>query len=588
VAKKPLSEKTKQQLGIGGRIFMTLFLSVFLSAGLFFFGLLALDLYGIAVTYTWPARACTILSSQTLVRKNAPRNEPAYAFHVKYRYEVDGKTYTSATYRKDYKGDDDYGRADRRTRRYPVGERRRCYADPADPQTAMLARQTFWQAFFLLLPTVFILVGGGGIYAVWAYRAGKKDEDGDGVEDGKSISEKGRKSRPWGPMILFAVFFLAGMGFLIPIGILPLCRVLLATGWQETPCVVLHSRVQAHEGDESTNYSIDILFEYEIDEQTYRSSRYSFFTVSGSGRKSKKNVVKQYPPGKEAVCYVNPSEPTDAVIHRGFTWSMLLALIPVPFVAIGLGGMFYTYRYLKKDATPEKALEWRPKSTGIPYREHAASGYDRPDLPDGAVVFRRPWKGIGRFFGLLAVCLFWNGIVSVFVHQAIAHSSGISIFLAIFLIPFVVVGLCIAAGVLWAFLAIFNPRVVVTLSSASVPLGGSVKMEWQIKGRAHAFRRWRVYLEGREEATYRRGTDTITDKEAFATIPIYETENPWDMANGCETISVPPDTMHSFESGNNKILWQICVRGDIPWWPDVEEDYTLVVSPPPAGGEGTA
>ena len=47
--------------------------------------------------------------------------------------------------------------------------------------------------------------------------------------------------------------------------------------------------------------------------------------------------------------------------------------------------------------------------------------------------------------------------------------------------------------------------------------------------------------------------------------------------------STPPaDTMHSFAGENNKIVWSIKVEGEIPIWPDVNEEFEIKVLP--AGG----
>ena len=37
--------------------------------------------------------------------------------------------------------------------------------------------------------------------------------------------------------------------------------------------------------------------------------------------------------------------------------------------------------------------------------------------------------------------------------------------------------------------------------------------------------------------------------------------------------------MHSLDTGHNKIIWQLRVKGKIPRWPDLGEDYRLVVLP---------
>jgi len=45
------------------------------------------------------------------------------------------------------------------------------------------------------------------------------------------------------------------------------------------------------------------------------------------------------------------------------------------------------------------------------------------------------------------------------------------------LIPFVVIGMVMIGSIFYYFLALFNPRATVTLSSATVPLGGGGELQ---------------------------------------------------------------------------------------------------------------
>jgi hypothetical protein len=101
--------------------------------------------------------------------------------------------------------------------------------------------------------------------------------------------------------------------------------------------------------------------------------------------------------------------------------------------------------------------------------------------PSGATLVRATTRSFGGAIGTLAICLFWNGIVSVFVLMVIASfyirlvgplpeyfpaptsqsnksgpmSLGMAIFMCIFLTPFVVVGI----GMILAFLMSVAGRV---------------------------------------------------------------------------------------------------------------------------------
>jgi hypothetical protein len=90
---------------------------------------------------------------------------------------------------------------------------------------------------------------------------------------------------------------------------------------------------------------------------------------------------------------------------------------------------------------------------------------------------------------------------------------------------------------------------------------------------------FRMSLEGREEATYRRGTNTATDRSVFANLEIVNLTLQAAMQTGRGTVVVPAHAMHSFSSAHNKIVWSIRIHGDIARWPDVDEEFPINVLP---------
>jgi hypothetical protein len=90
----------------------------------------------------------------------------------------------------------------------------------------------------------------------------------------------------------------------------------------------------------------------------------------------------------------------------------------------------------------------------------------------------------------------------------------------------------------------------------------------------------RIFLEGREEATYRRGTSTYTDKKPFLKLEVRTINDPTQMADGQARIALPLNTVPSFKSDNNRIVWVLKVEGEIPRWPDLKEEFEISVLPP--------
>ena len=261
------------------------------------------------------------------------------------------------------------------------------------------------------------------------------------------------------------MFLFAGLGFFVPFFGLPAWRSLQARSWLETPCAILHSAVRSHAGDESTTYSVDVLYSYRIGGCEYKSSRYTFFTGSSGGSAAKEAAVARYPAGGGAVCYVNPADPTDAVLVRSLAGDAWFGLFPLIFVAVGAGGIAFTLVGYRRQAAGAKA-----GAGAVPSPREATSGPVTLDPKTGP---------IGKLLGISFAALFWNGIVGVFVWRLIAgyqqgQADGC---LTAFLIPFVLIGLLLLASVPYQFLALFNPRPLLTLATGAPRLGEPTTLE---------------------------------------------------------------------------------------------------------------
>ena len=145
-----------------------------------------------------------------------------------------------------------------------------------------------------------------------------------------------------------------------------------------------------------------------------------------------------------------------------------------------------------------------------------------------ALVLKPAASPLGKFFGILCVALFWNGIVSVFL--GVLFQSGKSghfqWFLGLFLVPFVLIGLGMIGAVGYFFLSIFNPRPRVTVIPGVPHLGDSIRLQWELSGRTEVLKDLRLSVTGREEATYSRGTRSSTDRNVFADIEVTRLSSP--------------------------------------------------------------
>jgi len=325
--------------------------------------------------------------------------------------------------------------------------------------------------------------------------------------------------------------------------------------------VILSSEVGHHRGSKGeATYSVDIVYEYEWHSEKYRGDAWDFQGGSSSGQEGKEEVVARHPPGSKARCYVNPRRPSEAVLFRGVHGGYLLGLIPLIFVVIGVGGLYFLWRAPRR---PKASISLAPTAPG-------------PDDPPGAVILKPATTRGCRVALAIAVCLFWNGILSIFVVQFLSKPEGCT---GVFLLPFVAVGLVLVGLVGYTFLALFNPVPVIRASSRSIPLGGMLELDWELQGNASRLDSLKITIEGREEATYRRGTTTSTDKHVFETISIFEGGPEGDLRAGRAIVPIPRDTMPSFKAANNQILWTLQVKGEIRRWPDLNEEFSLTILP---------
>jgi len=559
--------------GLPGRLFGSVVLVGFVAIPSFMLAMLAGELLDRAALYSWTAVPCRIVRAEVVEEARHGRFVP----QIEYTYRLGEQTYTADSYTRQPKRFERYSKAAAIVARYPVGSEQRCYVDPDQPSRAVLVHESLWFGLFGLIPLLFMIIGLGGLVALWRPRKSKTEP----ISDTAVRPAVKRKRGTAVGVGFFAIFALVGCGALIPSFILPMWRMRDARHWPAVPCKILKAEVQSHSDSDGTTYSVYILYEYEVAGRTYKSDRYDFLDVSSSGYRGKQRIVEAYRKAANPVCYVDPDDPSQAVLSRGFSPVFLFGLIPLVFAAVGIGGIIGVLRRARRNARRQTQADWLPEPTAEQadatdniYRLAATSGA-------GQVVLKpRHGRGI-KLFGVLFFATFCNSIVWFFVVQVVQgfREGRPEWCMALFMIPFVLVGLGAMGAVVYQFLALFNPRAKLRIGSAVIPLGGSVPLSWEIFGRVERIGTLTITLAGREEAQYRQGTRTYTDKNTFYEEILASETDRARMAYGQTTLRIPADTMHSFAATHNKIVWTITVRGDIARWPDLKDEYEITVAP---------
>lgn len=367
-------------------------------------------------------------------------------------------------------------------------------------------------------------------------------------------------------VFFFLIFFLVGAAGSYFVLWRPLSKLLASRSWTETQCDVLSSQVVS---DDST-YRVDVRYSWTAGGSTRVGSRYDFMGGSSSGREGKQRIVDRYPPGSRVTCWVDPDDPNEAVLSRGLSPIYLIGLVPLLFLGVGLAGLVWTLRSGRGGAVSAVAAGESP--FGVPL---AAAGGGPAELKPSATP-------LGMFLGLVFLALFWNGIVSVFVWQMIlgwknGQPDGC---LTAFLVPFVLIGLALIFGVARQFLVLFNPRLAITLTPGALVPGQTAFVQWRLGSGGRGVSRVLITLEGREEARYRRGTNTYTDRETFFTQTVVDCAQSDEISEGgSASFTLPAGAVPSFRATHNKIVWTLKAQCELPRWPYTAEEYEVVVQP---------
>ena len=199
---------------------------------------------------------------------------------------------------------------------------------------------------------------------------------------------------------------------------------------------------------------------------------------------------------------------------------------------------------------------------------------------------------IGQMIGVGLFALLWNGLISLVYFTVQFDNFGWRELCVV--LPFVLIGLALIYTTFCSVFAIFNPTVEIALSSGAVPLGGQIDVAWQLEGRFERIKKLTIEVVASQyttsvygsktvvvsqHATYGHRSKTVIHKKILEKLPIIETMELTDVAFGSATVTIPVDSMHSSEEKRNKIKWRVVVQGEIPWFPNIYEEFEFRVTP---------
>lgn len=511
------------------------------------------------------------------------KEDPVFTPDLVFRYEIDGRRYQGTRLWPQREGSDDYedlaeirealARGPEGPRESPAGTVTECRVNPADPADATLRGKGFADLLgglvFALFGGFFVLIGIGLLLG--------------GIKGTGAKTKSGGSSREAPPFLVgafFLFFGVAGLGLLVGLVLPKALEWASMRGWQPTQAEVIWSRVRSKSDSDGTTYAVDLFYRYEIGGKEYRANRYNLLGGSSSGRSGKLAVVRAHPAKSRLEVYVDPERPWRAVVRRDLGWGALFALFPLPFLAVGFGGLWWSFRRRNQGTSVSRPKPSRPQVS-------RRGGSTLVAAPPVAVAGQWIPVGSGRkpaFVGLTIMALFWNGIISFGVRDALGGLIGDSLVerafgggFALFMIPFVLVGIGLALGAIYCFFALFGPRYEIQLGEAELAPGRSTSIQWRRTGGRGQPRDFALLLVGREEATWSQGSSNSTARSVFHERVLFETTVPLAMEQGRVELRIPDDGVPSFRGRHNKLCWLLCLRATVPRLPDLRDEREITV-----------
>jgi hypothetical protein len=268
----------------------------------------------------------------------------------------------------------------------------------------------------------------------------------------------------------------------------------------------------------------------------------------------------------------------DPVTHGFFASRDFLGMagIGAVFAVVGYGGVYFSWRSMRQ--MPQRNVAFSDVWIENPCFPKAA----KKRFARSGMIRLEPEAGAGtKFVGLTMLALFWNGITGGALYSMLSEDN-------IPWIPMALLSIFVLVGVVLIFAAVHALLRVLLVGDTSVEISreplapGETATIYVKQAGRFTVERAEVRLFCREQVTYRRGTDRVTEKEEVHSEVVAESHR-LQARSGHSLLDaqlrIPEDAMHSFEAANNKIRWFIGVKLVIAGRPDVDDAFVLRVSP---------
>ena len=111
----------------------------------------------------------------------------------------------------------------------------------------------------------------------------------------------------------------------------------LSRGWDEVPCEITNSWVETRPPKSSPSYLFRIEYKYTYKDKDFVGTKRKRVDGASSVKSKAFELMADYPEGMRTVCYVNPKDPTFAILVHDSKAALYTIWFPGLFVIAGIG-----------------------------------------------------------------------------------------------------------------------------------------------------------------------------------------------------------------------------------------------------------
>lgn len=402
-----------------------------------------------------------------------------------------------------------------------------------------------------------------------------------------------------GEALFFGIFF--------AVGCIAFAYMFVTLVWQEwranrqfapATCVVVARQVgvKPATANEPATYRPEIQIRYHLEGKEYDEEKvYDVTKLYAPDEQAVTAIVNRFEVGKRYPCWYDPIDPHRSVLVQGYSgWLYVALLIPLSFIIIGGGRLIYAL--VGWNASAERRALSTQLAAQRDLFEVKAPDRSFPSVPADANLTNSPGTTLAyrlpiatttgwTLFAAAMACLFWNGIVAIFVVMTVeSFARGTPDWmLTALVIPLAIAGLGLIAYLVRQLLITTGVGPTrIEISEHPLAPGKGYDIFLSQAGRL-AMNSLELWLACDEKATYRQGTDTRTETRRVYLQRCFVRES-FDIHQGlpfesrCQ-IHVPQAAMHSFHANHNEVSWKLIVKGKVVGWRDYERVFQIVVTP---------